>query len=377
MVIGVPRERMDGERRVALIPAGANLLAQDGHRVLVEASAGEGAGFTDRAYEEAGASIVAAPADIWREADLIVKVKDPLPEECDLICPGQILFAFLHLASNRLLAETLLQKRVTALAYEMLEDPPGAFPLLAPMSEIAGSLAVQIAARYLQVPFDGPGLLLGGTAWVPPAHVVILGGGTAGTAAARAAIGLGARVTLLEVSPIRVQRLNESFDRRLSLRLSSPDVIDELAPTADVMVGAVLRPGDRAPVLVQRTQVERMQPGRVIVDIAIDQGGCFETSRPTSHSAPVFRLAGVCHYCVPNMPGAVPRTATLALTSATLPWVRVIADCRDVPTAARQFAPLERAVSTADGRLVQPIVARALSQSPEFARESYRGQASR
>ena len=324
MRIGVLREIKDNENRVALVPRGAAQLVGDGHQVLVETGAGLGSGHADPAYEAAGATVCADAAAVCRQADLVVKVKEPQPVEYDLFRAGQVVFTYFHLAANRELTLAMRDRGIACVAYETVQSADGRVPLLAPMSEVSGSMAPLIAAGYLARPAGGAGVLLSRVAGAPPARLLVLGGGTVGRAAARVARGVGARVWVIE----------QRADVRQALAAALPGIecrdadarhLGELLPQVDVLIGAVHRPGARTPVLVSQQLVATMQPGAVIVDVAIDQGGCIATSRATTHSDPVYRVHGVIHYCVSNMPGAYPRTATDALTTATLPYVRRLA----------------------------------------------------
>ncbi len=327
MVVGVPREIKRHEDRVALTPAGAEALAAAGHRVLVESGAGVGSGFPDEQYRRAGATLVPGAAEVYGGADLVVKVKEPLPEEHGLLRPGQILFTFLHLAADEGLTRALCEGGVTAIAYETVQLPSGALPLLVPMSEIAGRMAVQVGSHFLERPQGGRGVLLAGVPGVPPADVVVIGGGIVGSNAARIALGLGARVTILDVNADRLRQLDDLFRGQVTTIMSNRANIESAVRRADILVGAVLIPGARAPHLVTEDMVRTMKPGSVIVDVAIDQGGSVATcDRPTTHDDPVYVKHGVVHYAVANMPGAVPRTSTLALTNVTLPYVRLLAD---------------------------------------------------
>jgi alanine dehydrogenase len=325
MRIGVAKEIKADEYRVGLTPAGARELAQRGHEVLVEAEAGEGSSFPDAAYERAGARIV-AQAEVWAESELLLKVKEPVEREYGFLHEGLTLFTYLHMAADEPLTKALVASGATAVAYETVETDAGALPLLAPMSEIAGRLAAQAGAYFLEKPLGGRGLLLGGVAGVAPGNILVLGGGVVGYNAAVIAIGLGARVTILEKSIDRMRHLEEILSGRVSFVMSSTLQIEESVAEADVIIGAVLIPGARAPKLITRKLLKEMKPGAVICDVAIDQGGCAETSRPTTHTDPVFVVDGVIHYCVANMPGAVPITSTKALTNATLPYIQAIAD---------------------------------------------------
>lgn len=326
MRVGVPKEIKVLEYRVGLVPSGVRELVQDGHEVLVETGAGAGIGFTDEDYEAAGARIAPTAKDVFEQSELIVKVKEPQPAECEMLRQGQVLFTYLHLAADRKQAEALVRSGVTAIAYETVTAPDGSLPLLTPMSEVAGRLSIQAGAFALQKANGGRGVLLGGVPGVSPAKVVIIGGGHAGTNAAQMAMGMGAEVTVLDRSVPRLRYLSELFDGRVKTVYSTRQVIDLLIPEADLVVGAVLVPGAAAPKLVTAEHVRAMRPGAVLVDISIDQGGCFETSRPTTHAEPTYIVDDVVHYCVTNMPGAVPRTSTFALTNVTLPFVKALAN---------------------------------------------------
>jgi alanine dehydrogenase len=321
VVVGVVKEIKPAERRVALTPAGVHELTVQGSSVLVEASAGAGSGFADSDYERAGAEIVAGAADVWARSELLLKVKEPIEPEYDLLRAGQVLFTYLHLAPNRPLIEALVRSGTTAIAYETVEDARGGLPLLAPMSEVAGRLATQAGAFFLMDPMGGNGTLIGGVPGVKPARVLVIGGGVVGTHAARVAIGMGAEVTVLERSIPRIRELEQLFAGRATVLMSDTLTLESELPKADLVIGAVLIPGAVAPHLIKRESLALMRPRTVIVDVAIDQGGCAETSRPTTHSEPVYEVDGVLHYCVANMPGAVPATSTRALTNATLPYV--------------------------------------------------------
>ena len=324
MRVGVPKEIKIHEYRVGLTPDAAARLTQEGHQVLVETGAGVGAGFDDAEYTAAGAEIVADADSVFGAAEMIVKVKEPQLEECARLSPGQILFTYLHLAADPDQARALMRSGATAIAYETVTDAQGTLPLLKPMSSIAGRMATQVGAHYLEMP-TGRGMLLGGVPGVAPARVVVVGAGVAGTNALEMAVGLQADVTVLDIDLVRLEALATRFGNRIRTLYSTPEVIAREVRTADLVIGSVLIPGASAPKLVTREMVRSMRPGSVLVDIAIDQGGCFETSRPTSHADPVYVDSGVVHYAVTNMPGAVPRTATLALTNATLPHVLSLA----------------------------------------------------
>jgi alanine dehydrogenase len=353
--IGVAKEIKTDEYRVALTPAGARELGQHGHDVIVETGAGDGSSFSDAAYEAAGARI--APVDaVWREADLLLKVKEPIEPEYGRLREGLVLFTYLHIAADEALTRALLESGITAVAYETVETDSGALPLLAPMSEIAGRLAAQAGAYFLEKPLGGRGLLLGGVPGVAPGRVVVIGGGIVGYNAAVIAIGLGANVTILERSIDRMRHLEEILSGRVSLLMSSSLQIEESVREADVVIGAVLIPGALAPRLITREMVAGMKEGSVLADVAIDQGGCAETSRPTTHSHPVYTVEGVTHYCVANMPGAVPITSTKALTNATLPYVEAIADYGLAEAVARDLA-LARGVNVVEGKVTFEAVA--------------------
>ncbi|MFG1792064.1 alanine dehydrogenase [Nocardia sp. NPDC049149] len=325
MRIGVPREVKEQEFRVALTPAGAGELAAHGHQVLIEAEAGVGSGFTDADYVAVGAKVVAAADQVWGDAELVLKVKEPIAEEYSLLRRGQVLFTYLHLAASRECTDAILRSGITAIAYETVRAADGSLPLLAPMSEVAGKLGAQVGAYHLMAPLGGAGLLLGGVPGVQPVEVVVLGGGVAGTNAAAVAAGMGARVTVLDTNLHRLRELDARFGSRVTTVASNAAEIQRVVPTADLVIGSVLVPGARAPKLVSDELVAGMRPGSVLVDIAIDQGGCFAGSHPTTHANPTYRVHDSLFYCVANMPGAVPHTATVALTNATLPYVRTIA----------------------------------------------------
>ena len=321
MIIGVPKEIKDHEYRVSIIPDGVRALVHAGHEVVVEPSAGVGSGYSDEEYRQAGAKIADSKEQVFHAASLIVKVKEPQLSECPLFRPGQVLFTYLHLASSSELTKALLETNVTAIAYETIEAKGGTLPILRPMSEIAGRLSVQIGARYLEKTQGGSGLLLAGVPGVEPAKVVVLGAGIVGSSATRIAVGMGAQVTVINLDVERLQYLDDLYQGRIVTRTSTQAAVEESVKTADLLIGAVLVPGSRAPKLVSREMVSKMKPGSVIVDVAVDQGGCIETTKPTTHSDPVYTVGSVLHYCVPNMPGIVPRTSTHALTNATLPYL--------------------------------------------------------
>ena len=325
MRIGVPKEIKIHEYRVGLVPASVRELTSAGHEVFVETGAGNGIGFSDDDYRAVGAEICGRARDVFATADLVVKVKEPQLSECEMLRPGQILFTYLHLAPDAAQTEALRKSGASAIAYETVTAPDGSLPLLVPMSEVAGRMSIQVTARCLEKAAGGIGLLIGGVPGVPPARVVIIGGGVSGTHAAEMAVGMQANVTILERSAARLRELAVQFGNSVTTCFSTTDAIEENVRTADVVVGAVLIPGAAAPKLVSRQMLKKMRPGSAIVDIAIDQGGCFETSRPTTHAEPTFVEEGVVHYCVTNMPGAVARTSTFALNNVTLPFVKALA----------------------------------------------------
>src|ERR1039458_8940481 len=326
MIIGVPKEIKDNEARVGVTPAGVKALTEAGHFVLVETQAGAESGFLDAEYQDAGAEIVGEAGNVWNKADIVVKVKEPIEKEYPLFREGLVLFTYLHLAPVPDLTDKLLESKVIGIAYETVRDRQGTLPLLTPMSEVAGRMSVQVGATYLEKERGGRGILLGGVPGVPPAHVTIIGGGVVGTNAAKVALGFGAKVTLVDVNLNRLRELDDIFSGRLYTLASNSYNVAEATREADLVIGGVLIPGSNAPKIVTRGMVAQMKKGAVIVDVAIDQGGCVETARPTSHSNPSYVVDGVVHYCVTNMPGAVPHTSTLALTNATLPYLMRLAN---------------------------------------------------
>ncbi|HWP35620.1 MAG TPA: alanine dehydrogenase [Thermodesulfobacteriota bacterium] len=359
MLVGVPTEVKPYEYRVALAPAGVRALVEAGHRVLVQRGAGAGSGIDDEAYRRAGARIVPDAEAVFGEAELVVKVKEPQPAEWPLLRRGQVLFAFLHLAADARLARALLDRGVVAIAYETIELPDRTLPLLTPMSEVAGRLAIQVGARALEKPSGGRGVLLAGLPGVEPGRVAILGAGVVGTNAARVAAGLGADVTVLDVNVERLRRLDDLFRGRVKTVVSNPYAIEAAIAEADLVVGAVLVVGARTPRLITRRMLGTMRRGAVIVDVAVDQGGCAETTRPTTHAEPLYEVDGIVHYAVANMPSAVARTATFALTNATFPYVKRLAD-KGYVRAMREDPALARGLNACLGRLTQPAVARDL-----------------
>jgi alanine dehydrogenase len=357
-VVGVPKEIKDMEGRVSMQPDGVTELVHHGHEVVVQSGAGGGAGFTDEEYEAAGARLVDGPEEVFSSADLIVKVKEPVPEEYDRFREGQQLFTYLHLAADKGLTEFLMEKKIDSIAYETVELPDGSLPLLTPMSEVAGRMAVQAAAHHLESPNGGAGLLLGGVPGTPAAKVTIIGGGISGTEAAKIAIGMRAIVRVLDINPKRLAYLSDIFEGRVDLVIPNRARTASYVAESDVVIGAVLVAGAKAPKLVSREMIASMRDGSVVADIAIDQGGCFETSRPTTHSEPTYVEEGVVHYCVANIPGAVARTSTLALTSVTLPYLIRIAD-EGVEGAVANDPNLAKGLSTLRGDLVSAPVAEA------------------
>jgi alanine dehydrogenase len=357
MRIGVPTEIKDNEYRVGLTPAGVRDLAADGHQLLVQKGAGNGSGFADDEYEAAGAQILPDADAVYAEAEMIVKVKEPIEADLKRLKDGQLLFTYLHLAPVPDLTEQLLKKKIIGVAYETITDErKRTLPLLTPMSEVAGRMSVHVGAYYLHRPNGGRGVLLGGVPGVLPADVVIIGGGVVGTNAAKMAVGLGARVTILDVSLDRLRQLDDIFRGEVQTLASSKAHIEDAVRRADLLIGGVLIPGAAAPKLVTRDMIREMKKSSVIVDVAIDQGGCVETAHPTTHSNPVYEVDGVVHYCVANMPGAVPRTSTIALTNATLPYTRMLAG-RGFEKAVRENEGLAEGVNVYQGEITYEAVA--------------------
>jgi alanine dehydrogenase len=357
MVIGVPKEIKTEEFRVGLTPTGACELVRDGHRVIIETGAGEGSGFPNDEYLKAGAEIAGRQA-VYGQTELIVKVKEPLREEYGLLREGVALFTYLHLAPNPELTKVLLEKKITGLAYETLEKD-GRLPLLAPMSEVAGRMAPLMAAFYLQRFKGGSGILPTGVSGVRPAKIVVLGAGVVGTNAACVAMALGMEAVVINRSPSGLKRIDEQFKGRVRTLPFSARAIEEEIRDADIIIGAVLVPGGRTPILISRETLKTMKPGSVIVDVSVDQGGCVETSRPTTHDDPVFEVGGIIHYCVANMPGAYPRTSTLALTNATLPYIKIIA-AKKVEQAVQQDPVIRSALNTYKGKIVNTMLAESI-----------------
>jgi alanine dehydrogenase len=356
--IGIPSEIKAFENRVSLRPAGAELLAQDGHEVLIERDAGRGSGFLDEEYARAGARIVESADEVWAGAELILKVKEPVAAEYGRLRRGQTVFTYFHFAASEELTRAVLDAGVIALAYETVEPAGGGLPLLVPMSEVAGRMAIQEGAKYLEKYFGGRGILLGGVPGTPRAEVLILGGGIVGINAAKIAAGMGAHVTILDVSLDRLRYLDDVMPANVTTLLSDPPTIREGIRISDLVVGAVLLPGAKAPHLVKRADLATMQEGSVIVDVAVDQGGCIETTRPTTHEDPTYVVDGVIHYCVANMPGAVPRTSTIALTNATFPYARRLAR-HGWLEACRRDEALRRGLNAIEGEVTHPGVAEA------------------
>jgi alanine dehydrogenase len=358
MLIGVPREIKTNENRVALVPAGAEALVERGHTVLVERSAGVGSGFADEQYAAAGAEVVDDVDEVWRRAEMILKVKEPIAEEYPRIREDQLLFTYFHFAADERLTRALIDSGAVAVAYETVQLPSGELPLLTPMSEVAGRMAVQAGAKYLEAYYGGRGMLLGGVPGVPVANVVVLGGGVVGANAAKIAAGMGARVTILDVSLPRLRYLDDVMPANVEVIHSDRHAILEQLERADLLIGAVLLPGAKAPKLVLRDDLKRMKKGSVIVDVAVDQGGCVETIHPTTHQDPIYEIDGVIHYGVANMPGGVPRTSTLALTNATFPYASRLAR-QGWRTACREDPALALGLNIVHGKIVYPGVAEA------------------
>lgn len=363
MTIGVPKEVKDHEARVALVPHGVTALREAGHEVLVQSRAGDESALPDSDYEAAGAVIVPDAAEVWRQADLVIKVKEPQPAEYGFLRPGLTLFTYLHLAPLRDLTDRLLQSKTVGIAYETIVERDGSLPLLTPMSEVAGRMAAQVGAQYLEAPNGGRGVLLGGVPGVAPANVVIIGGGVVGTNAAKIALGMGARVSIIDRNLNRLRELDDIFGGRLRTLASNAWTITESVRHADLVIGAVLIPGASAPRIVRRSMIANMKRGSVVVDVAIDQGGCFETSHATTHTDPIYFVDGVLHYCVSNMPAAVPNTSTLALTNATFPYLQAIAS-KGVERALEDYPGLRAGVNTYNGYITYPAVA--ASQNREY-----------
>lgn len=360
MRIGIPKEVKDNEYRVSMTPGGVGELVRHGHEVIVQSGAGEGSGFTDDEYKHAGGKVLPTAAEIWNNAQMVVKVKEPLPQEYGFMRDDLVLYTYLHLAAAEELTKEMVKSGIAGVAYETIELSDRSLPLLQPMSEVAGRMATQIAARYLEKPQGGRGMLLGGVPGVPPANVVVLGGGTVGTHAATIAVGMGAHVTIMDINLNRLRYLDEIMHGRITTVYASRAAIEEAVTHADAIIGAVLIAGARAPHLVTRNMLKSMKPGSVIVDVAVDQGGCVETTHATTHSDPVYYVDGVLHYGVANMPGAVPRTSTFALSNATLHYALKIAD-QGLETAAAKDPALQKGINTYQGKLVYQPVAEAFN----------------
>ncbi|MGA2613919.1 MAG: alanine dehydrogenase [Spirochaetia bacterium] len=367
MVIGVPKEIKTHEYRAGMTPHSVKAYVKNGHTVIIEKGAGVGSGYEDAEYVSAGGRVIPDRGELFRKAEMIVKVKEPLPQEYSLLHEGQLLYTYLHLAANKELATELLSRKVTGVAYETIELADGSLPCLTPMSEIAGRLSVQEGAKYLEKEFGGRGILLGGVPGVQRGTVAILGGGVVGTNACKIAVGIGANVTVLDINAKRLAYLDDIFGSSITTLYATEANIESVLRTSDIVIGAVLVPGETAPRLITRQHLSIMQPGAVIVDVAIDQGGCAETSKPTTHDNPIYIVDGVVHYCVANMPGAVARSSTIALTSVTLQYGLAIAGS-GLAAAARASQALRRGINTIDGRCVHAGVARSCGlQYTEFA----------
>ena len=358
MIIGVPKEVKDNEYRVALPPGGVKALILEGHEVLLQEGAGEGSGFSPDEYEEAGATVLVTAEEVWGRADMVMKVKEPSPDEYEFLREDLLLFTYLHLAAEERLTKELINRKVSGVAYETVELPNGSLPLLTPMSEVAGRMSIQVGAHYLERAKGGRGNLLGGVPGVRPAHVVIIGGGVVGTNAAKIALGMGAQVSIVDINMDRLRYLNDVLHGNLTTIASNPVNIAQASQTAGLLIGAVLIPGARAPMLVTLEMVSNMKPGSVIVDVAVDQGGCVETIRGTTHSEPTYIVDEVVHYGVTNMPGAVPRTSTYALSNATLPYALKLANL-GLEDAIKGDPGLALGVNTFKGQITYPAVAEA------------------
>ncbi len=356
MIIGVPKEVKDHEARVGLLPSGAKALVQAGHKVLAQSSAGLGSSLTDEEYRHAGAEIIATAAEVWSKSDLVVKVKEPQPSEYPYLRRGLVLFTYLHLAPLPELTDKLLEARVNGVAYETIREADGSLPLLTPMSEVAGRLATQVGAQYLEAPMGGRGIMLGGVPGVAPANVVILGGGVVGHQSAKIAVGMGANVTIIDRNLNRLRELDDIYSSQVVTLASNEYTIRESLRHADLVIGAVLIPGASAPRLVKRDMLPGMKKGSVMVDVAIDQGGCFETSHATTHTDPIYFVDGVLHYCVSNMPAAVPHTSTFALNNATFPYLMELAT-HGLEAACQRNRALREGVNTYQGYVTYPAVA--------------------
>lgn len=360
MIIGVPKEIKNNENRVGLTPAGVSALTKAGHKLFVQSTAGNGSGFSDDEYKKAGATILKTIQEVYKKAEMIIKVKEPIKQEYSLIKEGQLLFTYFHFASYEPLTKAMIKSKAVCLAYETVEKTDRSLPLLVPMSEVAGRMSVQEGAKYLEKPMGGRGILLGGVPGVRPAQVLVLGGGIVGTQAAKMAAGLGADVTLMDVSLPRMRQLDDLLPKNVKTVYSNEYNIREAIKHSDLIIGAVLIPGAKAPSLITRDMLKTMKPGTVMVDVAIDQGGCFETSKATTHQDPIYVIDGVIHYCVANMPGAVPYTSTLALTNATLPYALQLAN-KGWKKACAENEELKLGLNVVDGKVVYKGVAEAFN----------------
>jgi alanine dehydrogenase len=360
MIIGIPKEIKNNENRVAITPAGVKAFCQAGHQVLVQKSAGLGSGIEDIEYNQAGATIIETAKEVFEKADMIIKVKEPLASEYDLLKAGQILFTYFHFASSLELTQAMMKRKIICITYETVQTEDGHLPLLVPMSEVAGKMAAHIAAYYLALPYGGTGVLMGGVPGVSPAKVVVIGGGTVGTNAAKIAAGIGAKVTLFDININRLKYLDDVLPKNITLLVSNQHNIEEETKDADAVIGAALIPGAEAPKLMTEEMVKKMKPNSVIVDVAIDQGGCIATSRPTSHSDPVYKIHNVSHYCVTNMPGAFARTSTFALTNTTLPYGLEIAN-KGYKKALRENKALAKGLNVIDGKITYEPMAKAFN----------------
>ncbi len=360
MIIGIPKEIKNNENRIGMIPAGVNALVREGHKVMVQKDGGLGSGIADQEYVKAGAEIVGKAADVWERAEMIIKVKEPLPEEFEFITPEHTLFTYFHFAADRRLTEAMIKSGAVCVTYETIERDDGSLPLLTPMSEVAGRMAIQEGAKYLEKPMMGRGILLAGVPGVEPAEVLVLGGGVVGTSAAKMAAGLGAKVYILDINLDRLRYLNDIMPPNVVTLYSNAYTIQEKAKSCDLLVGAVLSTGAKAPVLVPESLIKQMKPGSVIVDVAVDQGGCVETCRPTTHAQPTFIVHDVVHYCVANMPGAVGRTSTYALSNATMPYAVELAN-KGHRRAALDNKEIARGINVIGGKVTHEGVAAAFN----------------
>jgi len=356
MRIGVPKEVKNNENRVSLTPGGAQALIQHGHEVYIQASAGINSGFSDESYTKVGAKILPTSKEIFADSEMVIKVKEPVESEFELVRPNQLLFTYFHFAADESLTRAMMKSNAVCLAYETVIKPDNSLPLLIPMSEVAGRMSIQQGAKYLEKPQHGKGILLGGVPGVKPANVLILGGGVVGTQAALMAAGLGAHVTIMDTSLPRLRYLSEIMPANVDTMMSNRYNIEQFLPSVDLVVGAVLIPGAKAPYLITKDMLPLIPKGSVLVDVAIDQGGCFETSHPTSHTNPVYEVDGILHYCVANIPGAVPVTSTVALTNATLPYALLLADL-GWETACEKHADLREGLNIVHGKVVNKAVA--------------------